>query len=68
MSNFSVLVGNEDKLQNKGCMHNLKLRVQGTELMTNFYVLPLEANKMILGVAWMATLGLVTMDFSTLQF
>ncbi|KAA3477435.1 Retrovirus-related Pol polyprotein from transposon 17.6 [Gossypium australe] len=66
--NFRVLVGNEDKLQNKGCVHDLKLRLQGTELMIYFYVLPLDSTKMVLGVAWIATLGLVTMGFSTLQF
>ncbi|KAL4340607.1 hypothetical protein GQ457_08G020270 [Hibiscus cannabinus] len=49
-------------------MNEVYLRVQGTELMTDFYVLPLEGTEMVLGVAWMATLGPVTMDFSTLRF
>lgn len=49
-------------------MHDLKLRVQGTELMIDFYVLPLEGTEMVLWVTWMAILGLVTMDFSTLRF
>ncbi|XP_039047295.1 uncharacterized protein LOC120187712 [Hibiscus syriacus] len=66
--NFRVLVGNGEKLQNEGCVHDLKLRVQGTELIIDFYVLPLEGTEMVLGVAWMATLGPVTMDFSTLRF
>lgn len=66
--NFSVLVGNSDKLKNEGCVRDLKLRFQGIELLTDFNVLPLEGTEMVLGVAWMATLEPVTMDFSTLDF
>lgn len=67
-ANFHVLIGNEAILQNEGCVRNLKVRIQGTEVTTNFYVLPLEGTEMVFRVAWMATLGLVTMDFSKLQF
>ncbi|GMI81659.1 hypothetical protein HRI_001835200 [Hibiscus trionum] len=66
--NFRVLVGNGEKLRNEGCVRDLKVKVQNTELITDFYVLPLEGTEMVLGVAWMATLGPVTMDFSQLTF
>ncbi|KAL4368713.1 hypothetical protein GQ457_05G024250 [Hibiscus cannabinus] len=39
--NFRVLVGNREKLPNEGCIQELKVRIQGTELITDFYVLHL---------------------------
>ncbi|KAL4355499.1 hypothetical protein GQ457_06G031360 [Hibiscus cannabinus] len=66
--NFKVMVGNGDKLQNEGCVRDLQVHIQGTDICADFYVLPLEGTEMVLGVAWMATLGPVTMNFSTLQF
>ncbi|GMI84821.1 hypothetical protein HRI_002151400 [Hibiscus trionum] len=65
---FRVMVGNGAKLPNEGCVRDLQLSVQGTAIKTDFYVLPLEGTEMVLGVAWMATLGPITMDFSTRQF
>ncbi|KAG8501067.1 hypothetical protein CXB51_003130 [Gossypium anomalum] len=67
-TNFRVLVGNGATLQNERCVRNLKVGIQGTKITTDFYVLPLKGTKMVLRVAWMATLGPVTMDFSKLQF
>lgn len=70
MLNFKVLVGNEKKLRTEWCIENLQVRVQNTILATDFYLLALEGTEMVLGVAWLTTLGLVTMDFSnlTLEF
>ncbi|KAK8669793.1 hypothetical protein V6N13_104562 [Hibiscus sabdariffa] len=66
--NFKVMVGNGDKLQNEGCVRDLQVQIQGTNICADFYVLPLEGTEMVLGVAWMATLGPITMNFCTLQF
>ncbi|KAA3483406.1 transposon Ty3-G Gag-Pol polyprotein [Gossypium australe] len=66
--NFRVIVGNSQKLQNDGCIKDLCLRVQGTEIVTNFYVLPLEGIELVLGVAWLNALGPITMDFFKLSF
>ncbi|GMI80000.1 hypothetical protein HRI_001669300 [Hibiscus trionum] len=60
---FGVLVGNDEHLQSEGCIQVLKVTVQGTELVTDFYALPLKGTEIVLCVAWMATLGPVTMDF-----
>lgn len=36
--------------------------------MIDFYVIPLEGTKLVLGVASLVTLGLIIMDFSKLSF
>ncbi|KAL4334167.1 hypothetical protein GQ457_07G002210 [Hibiscus cannabinus] len=53
--NFRVLVGNGEKLKSEGCLKDLKVKIQGTELNIDFYMLSLEATEMVLGLAWMAT-------------
>ncbi|GMJ02290.1 hypothetical protein HRI_003898200 [Hibiscus trionum] len=65
---FNVLVGNGQRLPNEGCARDAAVSVQDTELITDFYILPLEGADVVLGVAWMTTLGPVTMDFSKLTF
>ncbi|KAL4377959.1 hypothetical protein GQ457_02G031060 [Hibiscus cannabinus] len=66
--NFTIVVGNGQRLQNEDCARDVTVSVQGTELVTIFYILPLEGAEVVLGVVWMATLGPVTMDFSKLTF
>ncbi|KAE8681600.1 hypothetical protein F3Y22_tig00111311pilonHSYRG00063 [Hibiscus syriacus] len=66
--NFRVMVGYGQKVQNEGCIKDLHLRVQGTEIVTYFYVLPLEGTELVLGVAYLDTLGPIMMYFSKLSF
>ncbi|GMI93353.1 hypothetical protein HRI_003004600 [Hibiscus trionum] len=66
--NFTILVGNGQRLNNEGCARDVPVIVQNTKLQTDFYILPIEGADVVLGVAWMATLGPITMDFSKLTF
>lgn len=69
-TSFPVLVGSGDHIQSEGMVHNVSLIIQGATFATDFYVLPLYGPEMVLGVAWLANLGLVITNYaaSTFQF
>ncbi|GMI79828.1 hypothetical protein HRI_001652100 [Hibiscus trionum] len=50
-SNFTVLVGNGQRLHNEGCAKDVPVIVQNTTLQTDFYILPIEGANVVLGVA-----------------
>lgn len=65
-----VWVANGDLISSSGKYNALTLRVQGTVIITAFYLLPLGGCDVVLGIDWLRTLGPVLWDFTklTLQY
>nr|GEX05898.1 transposon Ty3-G Gag-Pol polyprotein [Tanacetum cinerariifolium] len=64
--NFSVVVANREKLACTGRVRNLSLAVQGCVISTDFFMLPVAACPIVLGVQWLKTLGPIEFDFNNL--
>lgn len=67
---FKVLVGNGQTLQVEGFIDEVHLQIQHQNIHFSAFVLPIEGVEIILGAAWLATLGTHLVDYSTmlLQF
>ncbi|XP_014499211.1 uncharacterized protein LOC106760262 [Vigna radiata var. radiata] len=66
ISNFKVLVGNDNALVAEGLVKDLEVRIQGHSLTLLVYLLPVTGADLVLGIAWLATLGPHISDYSTL--
>ena len=64
--NFHVLVGNGNSLVVEGLVSKLDVLIQGHALQLSAYLLPVTGVDLVLGIAWLATLGLHISDYSTL--
>lgn len=67
---FKVLVGDGNALQVEGKIEELKVKIQECTLKFPLYLLPMAGAEVIIGAAWLATLGAHIMDYRslTLQF
>ncbi|VFQ89741.1 unnamed protein product [Cuscuta campestris] len=67
---FEVMVANRERISCVGLVRDLTLTVQGYNITTDYYVLPVAACQIVLGVQWMKTLGPVELDYQrlTLRF
>ncbi|GKC81660.1 transposon ty3-G gag-pol polyprotein, partial [Tanacetum coccineum] len=63
---FEVIVGNRDKELCPGRVKELSLIIQGYTISTDFWVLPVAACPVVLGVQWLKTLGPVEIDYQKL--
>lgn len=65
-----VLVGNGESMPPEGRVSQLTVAVQGHELRLSVYLLPVVGADLILGAAWLATLGphLADYEFPSLKF
>ncbi|KAJ0482832.1 putative nucleotidyltransferase, Ribonuclease H [Helianthus annuus] len=63
---FEVVVANCEKLVCTGRVKNLSILIQGYTIATDFFVLPVAACPIVLGVQWLKTLGPVEIDFQNL--
>jgi hypothetical protein len=65
-----VRVANGETLLCTGKCNSVSIRVQGTTITADFYLLPLGGCNIVLGVDWLRSLGPVLWDFSclTMQF
>ncbi|XP_058784831.1 uncharacterized protein LOC131659692 [Vicia villosa] len=61
---FSVMVGNGSHLQCEGICNDVKLTLQEKQFSLPFYLLPIEGADVVLGMAWLRTLGPIQADFS----
>ncbi|XP_058766610.1 uncharacterized protein LOC131640216 [Vicia villosa] len=61
---FSVMVGNGSHLQCEGISNGVQLTLQNKTFTLPFYLLPIEGADVVLGMAWLRTLGQITADFS----
>nr|GEW21989.1 retrotransposable element Tf2 [Tanacetum cinerariifolium] len=63
---FEVVVCNREKMVCTGRVKDLTIVIQGYTIATDFFVLPMAACPILLGVQWLKTLGPVEIDFEKL--
>ena len=63
---MQVLVGNGNALTVEGLIQDLEVKIQGHTLKLPVYLLPISGADLVLGAAWLATIGLHLSDYSTL--
>ncbi|KAK8470062.1 hypothetical protein PHAVU_004G050550 [Phaseolus vulgaris] len=63
---LEVVVANRDKLACVGRVRGLTIIIQGFTITTDFFVLPIAACPIVLGVQWLKTLGPIEIDFQNL--
>jgi len=63
---FQVMVANREKITCNGQCQGLTLNIQGQTVTANYYILPVTACQLVLGVQWLETLGPIEMDFKQL--
>ncbi|XP_058769067.1 uncharacterized protein LOC131642924 [Vicia villosa] len=61
---FSVMVGNGSHLNCKGICQDVPIILQNQQFSLPFYLLPIEGADVVLGMAWLRTLGPINADFS----
>ena len=63
-------MGNGQKLYSEGCVRRASLLIQGFEITADRFVLPVEGADVVLGIAWLSTLGIIVHDYKnlTMQF
>ncbi|XP_058766771.1 uncharacterized protein LOC131640391 [Vicia villosa] len=64
ITQFSVMVGNGSHLQCEGVCNNVPIMLQNETFKLPFYLLPIEGADVVLGMAWLRTLGPIQADFS----
>ncbi|OIT03531.1 hypothetical protein A4A49_57573, partial [Nicotiana attenuata] len=65
---FSVVVGSGQRLRCEGVVRQVPITIQGCNLPMDLYVLPLHGADVVLGTAWLATLGRVVTDYAERVF
>jgi hypothetical protein len=63
---FRVLVGNGEIMTAEGVIRELPLNIQGNEMKIPVYLLPVAGADVIIGAAWLATLGPHVADYAAL--
>ena len=63
---FQVMVANRDKIECEGMCLALPLVIQGYHIKVDFYILPVAACQVVLGVQWLETLGPIETDYRQL--
>lgn len=63
---LQVVVANNEKIECTGQCRGLTLTIQGIPITADYYVLPVAACQVVLGVQWLETLGPIEMDYKYL--
>ncbi|XP_010276476.1 PREDICTED: uncharacterized protein LOC104611204 [Nelumbo nucifera] len=63
---IQVMVANREKIECVGQCRALTLTIQGHPITADYYVLPVAACQLVLGVQWLETLGPIEMDYKQL--
>lgn len=63
---FKVVVGNGSALMVEGAIKDLEVQIQGHSLLLPVFLLPVSRADLVLGAAWLSTLGAHISDYSTL--
>ncbi|WVZ26157.1 hypothetical protein V8G54_004701 [Vigna mungo] len=66
MSSLHVLVGNGNAMSTEGVIKEIQVKVQGHTLTLPVYLLPVSGADLILGAAWLATIGPHIADYRSL--
>jgi hypothetical protein len=64
---FKVTVGNKEVIECTGRCFGLSLSLQGITIRADFFVLPVAACQVVLGVQWLETLGPIKTDYKKLR-
>lgn len=57
MTNMKVMVVDGKKIENAGKCHKVKLHIQGYNLESPFYTVPLGGFDLVLGIQWLQTIA-----------
>lgn len=60
---YTIEVGNGEKLSHKGVCVGLQLQVRGIEISQNFFLMTLGGTEVVLGMDWLASLGDIKANF-----
>ena len=60
---FNVIIAGRDKLHSGGLCRSVPIKCQGTNIVTDFHILPIGGCQMVLGVDWLQTLDELTLNF-----
>lgn len=60
------MVANKECVECAGLCRSLTVFIKGKPVKVDYYVLPVAACPLVLGVQWLATLGTIETDYSTL--
>ncbi|XP_065866587.1 cation/H(+) antiporter 2-like [Euphorbia lathyris] len=63
---FKVTIANGDQIECLGLCQALTIHIQDKLITADYYVLPVAACQVVLGVQWLQTIGLVEMDYQQL--
>eukprot|EP00253_Pinus_taeda_P021673 PITA_21673 len=66
VSNFQVQIANGGTTKCEGHCQNVKLQMGNYQLKTHMFAIHMGVCDIVLGVEWLRTLGLITMDFQEL--
>lgn len=64
---FRVVAGNGNYMQAEGLVKNIQVEVRGYNIQLPMYLLPVSGANLLLGTAWLATIGLPLADYQSLQ-
>lgn len=64
---YTIEVGNGEKLTHKGVCAGLEVEVQGIPIAQNFFLMSLAGTDMVLGMDWLASLGDIKANFKNLE-
>ncbi|KAL6335418.1 hypothetical protein AAG906_029661 [Vitis piasezkii] len=59
-------MANQERIECMGQCPGLMLTIQGIPVMTDYYILPVAACQVVLGVQWLETLGPIESDYKAL--
>ncbi|KAA8520263.1 hypothetical protein F0562_014519 [Nyssa sinensis] len=63
---FQVMVANQEKIECVGQCQALTVTIQGHSVIADYYILPVAACQLVLGVQWLETLGPIETDYKQL--
>ena len=63
---FQVMVANREKIECVRQCRALTINIEGYPVIVDFYILPVAACQLVLGVQWLQTLGPMEMDYKQL--
>ena len=66
MEPFEVKVANGEKLRCEEMVRDVKMNVQGVRIVVNLHVLTIAGLDVVLGNAWLKSIGRVLTDFDTM--
>lgn len=63
---IGVIIANGERVRTLGTCKQLRWSMQGHEFTADFMILPVNGYDMVLGIQWLAKLGLILWDFGAL--